>query len=132
MNKGLTLIEMCISIAVFSLLLLSMLGIFHQGYRFLGTARERDTALNLAIGILEQHSDWLQLRNISSAPPPHDPPVNGLYPLTSVSLNDVTYDCSLTIADGPYAAVKRITAAVEWSRSGQDFEIRLSSLKGET
>jgi Tfp pilus assembly protein PilV len=137
MKKGITIIEVCVSIAIFATLLLSMLSIFQQGYRYLGVSRERTTAVNLAQEIIEENSNWTQLQRFDATPgvTPHSGPVSSAtpYALSSVTLNEITYTRSLTIADGPYSAaqLKKITATVSWSRSGRNFSVTLSTLKSD-
>ncbi|MDD2702685.1 MAG: hypothetical protein PHC33_01590 [Candidatus Omnitrophica bacterium] len=138
MKRGLTLIEVCIATAVFAALLLSMLGVFHQGSRCLGITRERTVAMNLARGILEHYSDWDSLEDVSASVS------NGEYPLVVPDLfpscvdgegkiNGILYACTLTIAGGPYspASLKMITATVGWSKSGKNFTVALSTMKAD-
>jgi prepilin-type N-terminal cleavage/methylation domain-containing protein len=138
MKRGLTLIEVCVTIAILSAILLSMLGIFQQGYRYLNTARDRAAAINIAVGQLEECWNWDVLKTFDSTPGvwPHSGPVNRTdpanpYTLPSVTLNNVTYTCGLNIDSHPYSGnyLKLITVTVSWTRGGRSFKVSLSTLK---
>jgi type II secretory pathway pseudopilin PulG len=103
-RNGLSLIEVCISIVIVLIVLVSMLRIFSQGYRYLRKTRTETAAYNLAREVMEEYSDWDSLDILDTNDDDRvDPPGSYLNPRPTdpVTLNSVIYNVTLTTFDIP-------------------------------
>lgn len=99
-KKGFSLIEVAATVAILVLIVSGMLGIFWQGFVATKASKGRMVAYSLAREMLE--------RNFVSP-----------FPSTttdSVTLNDVTYNRTLTVSDGPVfpTQLKQLDVTVSW------------------
>lgn len=132
MKKALSLIEVCIAIVIVSIVLVSMVGIFSQGYRYLRKSRTRTGAYNLAKGIMEQYSDWATLDKLNSISCTEDgivanntynstnQPACSQYVFNNITLNNnITYTPQLNITDGPSfpTELKQLNVTINWTES---------------
>ena len=106
-KKGFSLIELSVAIVVLILICSGILGIISQGIFNLRRSQERSVAYSLAREVLERYFNWAAL------------PANGTYqnpPPYPATINNVTYNVSLRVADGPVAVnqLKEIEVAVSW------------------
>lgn len=133
MKKGLSLIEVCISIAIVAIVLASMVGIFSQGYKYLRKSRVNTAVYNLANQLIEQYSNWATLDRLDSGAcatdgivvnttvgSPYSPtnqPACVTLAFNTIPLNNVTYTPTLTIADGPTnpTELKQIGVTISWT-----------------
>jgi prepilin-type N-terminal cleavage/methylation domain-containing protein len=108
-NRGLSLIEVGIAIAILAVFLLSLLGIFQQGYLYLLKAKLRVPAHNIARAVLETYLNWTALDSLDGVT--NGNVTNGTYasPPDPVTLSlfgkNYTYNVTLNISDGPLADV---------------------------
>ena len=131
-NTGLSLIEVCISIVLVLIILVSMVRIFSQGYRYLRKSKVNTVAHNLARQFTEDYSNWDTLDDldcvsgdgvINTVPgSPYsssNPPACGAGSFVPITLNNVTYTPTLTIADGPSypTELKQIDVTILWHGS---------------
>ena len=127
MNKihAFTLIEMVISLALFVALLGGTMSMVSNGYLSLRKSRTFIVANNIAMGLLEQHSTWNDLKELDLPPPagttpwspPHTGPENGTYHPANQTVNDTTFTSTLILADGPIGTtndLKKISVTVSW------------------
>ncbi len=126
MKKALSLIEVCVSIVIVSIVLVSMLGIFSQGYWYLRKSRIKVAAYNLGRGITEIYSDWNTLDALDGTA--NGTVTNGTYtnPPDNVTLNNITYTPSLAIFDGPGPdpnILKRLNITISWDGVAKNFTV---------
>jgi Tfp pilus assembly protein PilV len=102
-DNGLSIVEVCISIAILAIILVPVAGIFTQGYRYLRNIRERAAAYSLARGILEEYSDWTKVTN----PPEFS---------QTTAINNINYIWNLNIsnATGYNGQLKQLNLTITW------------------
>jgi Tfp pilus assembly protein PilV len=118
-KKGFNLIEACVAITIFVILLVSMTAVITQGFRFLRTSRVRTQGYNLARAVTERYSNWTALTGLGG---------NGTYAISfgaspNMTINNINYTANLTIADGPVnpTELKQVDVTVFWT--GGNFTI---------
>jgi prepilin-type N-terminal cleavage/methylation domain-containing protein len=126
-SNGLSLIEVCIAIAILAVMLTSFSGIFNQGYRFLRKARMNNLACLLAQEQMEKllhNSSFSYLGSINGATQPLSAPyqdfsgqVNITYPATGEGSSS-SVDANLT----------RITVTIYWQGQSGQQNLTLTSL----
>jgi len=149
MKKALSLIEVCISIAIITIILASIVNIYTQGYRNLRKSRVNTAVYNLARQVMEQYLDWDALDKLdSSASPcatdgtvvdttagsPYSPtnqPNCSEYVFTTITLNDVIYTPNLAIFDGPTDPniLKQLNVTISWVEDGVTKDFTLVTYK---
>lgn len=120
--KGFSLIEVVVAIAILSLLLGGMLTIFSQGFNAAKRTRNQAVAVNLARAAAEEYSSWGMANRTS-----------GVYPLSDVNLNNVTYGRIIQISDGPVSPsqLKRLDTVISWPEGGTTKNLTVSTLKAD-
>ena len=93
-KKGFSIIEVAIALGILALVLSGTFAVFTRGATAARKTRDSTVMYNLARQALEQYSDWAVI-----------PPFNGIYVLPAVTMNNFTYNRSLTISDGPCAGL---------------------------
>ena len=133
--KGFSLIEVVVAIAILALLLGGVLAIFSQGFQVDKRARNQAIAVNLARAAAEEYSNWTKLTELDDTPwiTPHNGPVNDIYNLGEVNLNNVTYDRTIQIFSGPVSPgqLKRLEAVITWPEGGTTKNLTISTLKAD-
>ncbi|OQX54089.1 MAG: hypothetical protein B5M48_01655 [Candidatus Omnitrophica bacterium 4484_213] len=135
MKKALGLIEVCISIAIITIILASIVNIYTQGYRNLRKSRVNTAVYNLAKGFMEDYSDWSTLISLTGS----DPPASGTYtdnptvsdPFDPITLNNITYTPTLDITDGPTNPnlLKQLNVSISWVEGGITKTFVVTTLK---
>lgn len=92
-EDGFSIIEVAIALGILALVLSGAFAVFTRGATSARKTRDSTVMYNLARQALEQYSDWAVI------------PPNGIYALPAVTMNNFTYNRSLTVADGPCAGL---------------------------
>jgi prepilin-type N-terminal cleavage/methylation domain-containing protein len=113
--KGFSLIEVAIALALLALFFGGMLGIFERGAIASRKTQERTVAHNLARAAFEQYASWSDLDGLDGTT--DGVVINGAYPLTVSTLNNIAYTPVLTIANGPIfpLQLKQLSLAITWA-----------------
>jgi prepilin-type N-terminal cleavage/methylation domain-containing protein len=101
--QGLSLIEVCIAIAILAIVLVSLSGIFNQGYRFLRKARMNHLACLLA---------QEQMENLTNE-----------YIFTDLNAN-IDYFNQTEVLSGPFQGFNRTVNVTYWASEGSDPLVR--------
>ncbi|RKY41094.1 MAG: hypothetical protein DRP76_00615 [Candidatus Omnitrophota bacterium] len=107
-KKSFSLIEVVISLLILGLILPGMLYIFGHGLSWTKKLKEEKNILLLTKETLEFYSLWQNLVNLTGS----DPPTNGNYSLSSVTVDNTIYTRTLTINNGPSSGLKRIAVTI--------------------
>ena len=108
-KKSFSLIEVIVSLAVLGLIFSGMIFIFNQGFIWTSKTKEEKDALMLATQTLEFFSSWQNLVNLTGG----DPPTNGSYTLSPITIDNITYQRTLTISNVALSSdLKRIVVNV--------------------
>ncbi len=91
-KEGFSIIEAAIALGILTFVLSGTFAVFTRGAAASRKTRDSLVMYNLARQALEQYSDWAVI------------PANGTYVLPAVTMNNFTYNRSLTVANGPCAS----------------------------
>jgi prepilin-type N-terminal cleavage/methylation domain-containing protein len=107
-SQGLSLIEVCVAIAIVAIILTSLSGMFNQGYRFMRKTRLSQMACLLAQEKMEQlmHEYIFASINSYNASEP--------LPLNFTRQVKVTYPASEGSAPGVNATMAQVNVTVSW------------------
>ncbi len=113
-KKALSLIEVTLSLLILILIIGGILGIFSYGFSAIKNSAEKLTALNLARYTLEEYSDWNKLDEVDGSL--SDGVNNGVYTLSSISANGISYNRTLIIQNGPVnpTELKEVLVNISW------------------
>jgi prepilin-type N-terminal cleavage/methylation domain-containing protein len=148
-DRGFSLMEMLISLAVLMIALSSMFGVFVQGSKYLARIKAELPAYTVVRSTLEQYLSWADLDSLDGAvngtvtsgeynyttnatrfAPKNltlfTPSATASY-ATAISISNVTNSTSQTIYPG---RLKKITARVSWF-DGKDRMFNLSTFKAD-
>jgi len=107
-KKNFSLIEVVISLVILGVILSGMLYIFGHGLNWSRKIKEEKDILLLTKETLEFYSLWQNLVNLTGS----DPPTNGAYSLSPVTVGNTNYQRTLIINNGPSSGIKRIIVTV--------------------
>lgn len=109
-ERGFSIVEVAIAVALLALILGGMLEIFARGFSAMRKSNQRTIAYSLVRRIAEVYSDWGRLDTLDAGTP--GVVANGVYTddptepaaadvLNPVTINGIVYTPSLTISNGP-------------------------------
>jgi prepilin-type N-terminal cleavage/methylation domain-containing protein len=115
-KKGFNLIEVSVTIVMLALIVVGILVIFEQGFYIRRKSKEKSTSYSLGRQILEEYFNWTALDELDGVI--NGTVTNGTYNLSSTVIDNVTYNSTLDISDGPVypTQLKEVKANIFWNR----------------
>jgi prepilin-type N-terminal cleavage/methylation domain-containing protein len=141
-ERGFSLIEVMIAVAILATLVTGMLGVIGQGFLTGRNSQQLTVAYSLAREILEEYSLWDNLDKLDSGSCASDgtlvnntysssnQPACTQYVFNSITLNNVVYAPRLMIANGPCISgipcvpsnqLHQLTVTISWLTNSRSF-----------
>ena len=125
-----SIIEVTIAVAVLALVFAGMLAVFHQGAAAAKKTQQQAVAYNVARAALEEYSSWADLDGLDGIT--DGVVTNNSYARAAVTLNNIIYTPTVTIAAGPVPltpGLRQITVIISWMDGITARTISVSALK---
>lgn len=140
-NKGLTLVEVVVSMAIFLVSIFTMIYLFPRGMRALARAREQAQATNLGQEKIEEIRN-LSYSNITPGNPIATPPYKNSTLSDTVTEDNLSVGRIVTVEsvddardgaggldiDSDVQDYKKIGVILQWNSRGENYEIQLSTI----
>ncbi len=140
-NKGLTLIEVVISMAIFLVSIFGIIYLFPRGMRALGRAREQTQATNLGQEKMENIRN-IAYSNVTPGSPFASPPYKNNSLSDTTTLNEIPVGRTVTVEsvddardglgaldkDSDVNDYKKIGIILNWASRGENHELQLSTI----